>query len=464
MNNNHKLSFLDDDDHLLADDDPFVMSSSDDDIAVPTRKRIRQRQKTMFDSTPYIEEVEVEDEGDDNEDLEEEEEVKQEPSSSNYSIPTSTTNKELSSSSSSSSKKKIDSEESKWFGETLLGSNVDFDYFPDDNVQLDSSNGEMQADEGEASSSSSGDLPESFTTVQDDDEIIDAGSSSANNDNDDLSIKDDLDDVVNYYYNPVQDRMIERRLTEKQKAKIRKQRAAMEAHNRRKLEQKLARQRVIEERERRRAERDAIKMQSRRAIEARKAARRELNRQRMVEAAQKRAQAWRLQNNARGVIIDNQQYQSMVGAYVREQHVLEEMKVEGLQSSKQYLSMRELNAAISMAEYKKHLPVEVQHQQQQQRNVNGREATDELERRRRVRDAISLGQNEQLRRRLISSLAFSQEKFHACSMDELQMLTADDIRRILRIRGSSEQELERVKKRVTLIDKLRKSYSKVSLL
>ena len=241
-------------------------------------------------------------------------------------------------------------------------------------------------------------------------------------------IMDDLDEKVDFYYDPVRNKMIERRLTEKQKAKIRKQRAALKAYQEWKEQQKLEKLRIKEERERKRKERIEKRMQLRYEIEQRKEERNALKREVMLKQAHIRAQEHLdIDMNGDAALSKNNGtmaslvYQELVDFYQREQIELDEMRVEALKESKMFITNR-IASTMSSAS-----PENIEIDELPQETNTSNEFINEV-----------MLQRDRLfeRKLLVSDLAFSDER---CIDEELRKLTDDDLRRVLRIRGYSEE-------------------------
>lgn len=160
---------------------------------------------------------------------------------------------------------------------------------------------------------------------------------------------DDLDEKVDFYYDPVREKMIERRLTEKQKAKIRKQRASMEAYKRKKELESIRKQRIIEERKRKRDERLKQKMEAREMVQMRKEERREKRVKLLYEKAQRRAELY-MRTQSTEVTNENKcknMQPIILKMCFQEMVELDEMRVNSLRKSKEFTSKLEEVAVTS---------------------------------------------------------------------------------------------------------------------
>jgi len=160
---------------------------------------------------------------------------------------------------------------------------------------------------------------------------------------------DDLDEKVDFYYDPVREKMIERRLTEKQKAKIRKQRASMEAYKRKKELESIRKQRIIEERKRKRDEILKQKMEAREMVQMRKEERREKRVKLLFEKAQRRAELYMCTQSTED--IDENKCKNMQPIILKmcfqEMVELDEMRENSLRKSKEFTSKLEEVAVSS---------------------------------------------------------------------------------------------------------------------
>lgn len=263
---------------------------------------------------------------------------------------------------------------------------------------------------------------------------------------------DDLDEVVDFYYDPVRNKMIERKLTEKQKAKIRKQRAAIEAYKDRKEREKMEKLKIKQERQKKRQERIDRRMRIKKEAEMRKNERRLLKRNKMLERAKAKASdhlgirndTGDIESDLGGLLsIHTLVYEELVDIYLREQIELESMREEAIRESKLFITRRVASDTLSFIS-------------DDTTNLLHENSDDEISSASLTNGAFKLRERFSLRRSLVTSLAFSDSRFN---LDELEILTDDDLRRILRIRGYDHiDNQDTVLSREDLISDLRKSY------
>ena len=278
-------------------------------------------------------------------------------------------------------------------------------------------------------------------------------SSDVLDDNSSVAVDDDLDEVVDFYYDPVRNKMIERKLTEKQKAKIRRQRAAVKAYREHKEQQKLQKLKVKEEREMKRQQRLEERMKIKAEIQRRKEERQISKRDKMLERAKSKASDHLgLNEGDTEFSIENDTvksvhilvFEELVDVYLREQIELEDMRIEALHESKLFITRRVATETLSTItdDIKSTLFNETQDEQSQCSFVE---------------DAFKQREMFSFRKALVSSLSFSDEKF---TEDELRILQDEDLRRVLRIRGYDYSDNKGIdNNRNHLIEELRKSYT-----